>query len=337
MHSRLLLFDADAHTAAVLVAELARRGHAAVRIVADAAQLPAMLASHAPDVVVINHRYQQSDSLPACSTIRQLAPDASTVVLVAPGPEQRTVRAWAEQTRSIDAILEKPFVGERFFLIVEQLLAAKTVSRELRELRDGAERLANLVPAGALSAGSAPVDPKTELFEAAVLFTDIRDSSRLITQMPPRDFFELLNRVLSAQAARIQASEGSVVKYTGDGVMAIFRGMGRSYLALRCGLELATMSRELSLPYGVGIAQGLVMAGLIGDAGQTGQRRQYDVIGATAHLAARLCAMAQAGCVVATRSVNAVAQVETRAQRSIGPVAIRGFGQAVDCVEFSPD
>lgn len=211
MVSRLLLFDADAHTAAVLVAELARHGHAAVRIVEDAAELPAMLASHAPDVVIINHRYGQSDSLPACGTIRQLAPDASTVVLVAPGPAQRTVRAWAEQTRSIDAVLEKPFVGDRFLRVVAQLLAAKAASRELR---DDVDRLANLVPAGALSAGSAPAEPKSELFDAAVLFTDIRDSSRLITQMPPRDFFELLNRVLSAKAARIQASEGAVVKYT---------------------------------------------------------------------------------------------------------------------------
>ena len=243
------------------------------------------------------------------------------------------MREWALRTRSIDVILEKPFSDERFLLILSELLAAKAAAREQRART---ARLANLVPAGALAAG-AQADPQAELFDAAVLFTDMRDSSRLITQMPPREFFDLLNAVLSEQSVRIRASEGSVVKYTGDGVMAIFRGMGRSYLALRCGLELAALSRRQPMPFGVGIAQGLVLAGLIGDASKSGQRRQFDVIGATAHLAARLCAMAQPGHVVATRSVNAVARIQVPAPRAIEQVSIRGFDQAIDCVTFYPD
>ena len=73
---------------------------------------------------------------------------------------------------------------------------------------------------------------EAEIFEAAVPFTDIRGSSQLIQEIPPNDFFELLNRLLNAQAQQIHLFEGAVVKYTGDGVMAIFRGRGRSYLAL---------------------------------------------------------------------------------------------------------
>ena len=85
-------------------------------------------------------------------------------------------------------------------------------------------------------------------------------------------FFENLNALLSAQAALVRTHQGAVVKYTGDGMMAIFRGMGRSYLALRCGLAIADLNGKHPFPFGIGIAQGLVLAGLIGDSTEAGQR-----------------------------------------------------------------
>lgn len=332
--SRIVLVDSDEHTAGQLVAELARRGFGPVPVATTASALPPLLAGGATDVVIVNHRYQEEGVLAACGIARRVVPDCATLVVAAPGPALAAVRAWARQTRSIDVIVEKPFFDERFYLVLTELLAGRAAARQARSRAD---RLANLVPAGALVSVGEAIDSQAELFDAAVLFTDIRDSSRLITQIAPREFFDLLNHVLSEQTSRIHAAQGSVVKYTGDGVMAIFRGMGRSYLALRCGLELATLSSRQRLPFGVGIAQGLVLAGLIGDASNTGQRRQFDVIGATAHLAARLCAQAEPGQVVATSNVNAVARVQTPAPRPIEKVSIRGFERPVDCVAFSPE
>ena len=332
--SRIVLVDGDEHTAGVLVAELARRGFGPVAVAATATALPPLLAGATTDVVIVNHRYQDEGALAACRIARNVAPDCATVVLAAPGPARAAVRAWAQQTRNIDAIVDKPLVDEQFYLILADLLSGKAAARQARSRAD---RLANLVPAGALAAMGEALDPQAELFDAAVLFTDIRDSSRIITQMEPREFFDLLNLALSEQTSRIHAAQGSVVKYTGDGVMAIFRGMGRSYLALRCGLELAALSSHQRLPFGVGIAQGLVLAGLIGDASRTGQRRQFDVIGATAHLAARLCARAEPGQVIATSNVNAVARVQTPLPRPFEKVSIRGFDSPVDCVAFSPE
>jgi adenylate cyclase len=174
------------------------------------------------------------------------------------------------------------------------------------------------------------------MFEAAVLFTDIRGSSRLIRELPPREFFLRLNQVLSAQTKQISRFEGSVIKYTGDGVMAIFRGMGRSYMALRCGLELASMSHTQELPFGIGIAEGLVLAGLIGDSNHAGQRHQYDVISATVNLASRLCGLAGEGEVMTTRNIEAAARFATPVARPIDGVAIRGFDRKIDCVAFNP-
>jgi class 3 adenylate cyclase len=332
--TRIVLVDGDRHTAALLAAELERRGFDTVDQVASASLLAPLLAAGAADVVIVNHRYQQDDALAACNLVRRLGGDCATLVIAAPGPAMAAVRAWAQRFRSIDAIVEKPLRDDRFDRTLTELLAAKAAARQVR---NRSARLSNLVPEGALAAAAEAGDPQAELFEAVVMFTDIRDSSRLITQLAPREFFTMLNEVLSEQTSCIQAGQGSVVKYTGDGVMAIFRGMGRSYLALRCALELAAMSRRQRLRSGVGIAQGLVLAGLLGDAANLGQRRQFDVIGATAHLAARLCARAEASQVVATRELNAVAGVKNPAPQPVEKVSIRGFASPIDCVAFNPE
>lgn len=112
-----------------------------------------------------------------------------------------------------------------------ELLRVKAATREADA---HVARLTSLVPDEAMTAANHAFSDEAEIFEAVVLFTDIRGSSQLIRDTPPQVFFECLNDLLSAQAAEVRKHQGAVVKYTGDGMMAVFRGMGRSYLALRC-------------------------------------------------------------------------------------------------------
>ena len=330
---RLILIDGDSYTASVLAEDLMRRGFDNIQTVSNTLDLPAILAHAEPDAVIFNYQSDKPDSLSACTTIKLLVPHAAIIAIVSPGPSLKAVRAWSQQTRCIDNIVEKPLSDEHLFKTLTDALNAKVV---MREMQSRTERLANMVPEAAMTWVENRVNNDAELFEAAVLFTDVRGSSRLIRQMPPRDFFLRLNQLLSSQGGHVIQHQGSVIKYTGDGLMAIFRGMGRTYLALKCALELARSSDQHELPFGVGVAEGLVLAGLIGDSRRTGQRRQYDVIGATAHLAARLCGLADAGEVVATKSMNVVAKVSSPSPRSIGNVSIRGFDVQIDCVAFKP-
>ena len=328
-----MLVDSDAYTRGVLLETLAQRGYDDVKIVSNALELPAMLESSQPDVMIFNYQSDKPDSLSACTTVKLMSPQAAIIAIVSPGPALKDVRAWSQRTRCIDVVIEKPLSDERFFMTLRDLLQVKL---SLRELQSKTQRLSNLVPEGALSAAESNVDAEGELFEAVVLFTDVRGSTQLIRKMPPRSFFRLLNQSLSAQSSQIRQYQGSVIKYTGDGLMAIFRGTGKSYVALRCALDLARDSNKQELPLGVGLAKGLVLAGLIGDSNRAGQRRQYDVIGATVHLAARLCGMANPGEVITTESINAVAKVDSPAARSIGDVSIRGFNRGIDCIAFNP-
>ncbi|HSI44293.1 MAG TPA: adenylate/guanylate cyclase domain-containing protein [Methylotenera sp.] len=332
-NTKILLIDSDDYTASVLLEDLKQRGFTNLYLIPTSLDLPQLSVDSKPDLVIFNYHFDQPESLINCSSVKDLLPLAAVMAIASAGPAMKSVQAWANQTNSIDVVIQKPLSDERFFTALEGLIKNNDFSRNLE---NKAARLANLLPEGALASIDRSHSTEAEMFDAAVLFTDIRRSSEVITSMPPREFFQLLNKSLSMQAKIIKQFEGSVVKYTGDGVMAIFRGMGRSYLALRCGLELAHHASENSLPYGIGVADGLVLAGFIGDSNQAGQRQQYDVIGATVHLAARLCSMASSGEVIATNKINSRARLATSDVRPIGTVAIRGFEVGIDCVAFKP-
>ena len=331
-NSRLMLIDSDSYTSSVLIDYLSGRGLCDVQQVSNTLELPNILEVSQPDVMVLNFHFDRPDSLSVCSTLKSMVPRAAMIVIVSPGPALKIVRAWAKQTQSIDVVIEKPLSDERFFMTLNEILRVKADSREMISR---IERLAMLVPESALPVVEHGGNSEAEMFEAAVLFTDIRGSSQLIREMPPREFFEQLNQLLSSQTRHVQKYQGSVIKYTGDGVMAVFKGMGRSYLALRCGLELAALQKDSKFPFSIGIAQGLVLGGLIGDFNHAGQRSQYDVVGATVHLASRLCGLANAGEVVATKGTNVASKVTTPTPKAMSGVLVRGFDKAVDCVVFS--
>ncbi len=293
-----------------------------------------MLRLHSPLVVILNFQYQHRESLADCAIAKKLAPGAAILVIASAGPAVKAVRSWAKESQSVDVVIEKPLSDERFFLVLRDLVEARQTSIQLQTR---ARQLENLLPSDAVAAIDQKRSEEAEMFQATVLFTDIRRSTDSITQLSPAAFFALLNRSLSAQSVQINAFQGVVIKYTGDGVFAVFRGMGHSFLALRSAIALAQSENQNLLPFGVGVAEGLVLAGFIGDSNKAGLRRQYDVIGATVNLAARLCSTAKSGEVVTTAQVQRAARVMSPPARDVGVINVRGFDAGVSCVAFGSD
>ncbi len=329
--AQLLLLDSQDYSSALLRDELLRRGFPRVAHGDPAGDLRAALAGGEPDVVIVNYHFDSERSLDACAEVKRLAPAVPVVAIASAGPALKHVSAWARRTRHIDVVIEKPLSDERFFVVVGDLASAR---QAVRRQQAHLARLTNLVPEPALDALRQDRPGEAELFEAAVLFTDVRRSTQLIATLRPEDYFAALNRALSAQSRVLESGRGSVVKYTGDGVLAIFRGLGSTRLALRAGLELTNHEAQEILPFGIGLAHGLVLGGFVGDSHQSGRRAQYDVIGSTVHLAARLCTLAHPGELVTTRRLQLAARAETPEARPVGPVALRGFAESVDCVAF---
>lgn len=144
-----------------------------------------------------------------------------------------------------------------------------------------------------------------QTLEATVLLSDLRGFSVLTENYTPLDVVNMLNRYLTRMCAIIYRYGGTVDKFMGDSIMALFgapvRRAGPITDALRCAVEMQIAmdsfnkeSRDLGLPtlyMGIGINTGEVVAGKIG----SDLHSEYTVIGEEVNLASRIEAYALRG------------------------------------------
>ena len=138
-----------------------------------------------------------------------------------------------------------------------------------------------------------------------VLFADVRGFTRMAEQSAPERVVHLLNRYFSAMTEIIFAHGGTLDKYMGDGLMALFGAptatpedatnalsaavaMQRQLRQINAYLRSANL-REIDI--GIGLHTGVATVGYIGSE----RRTEYTAIGDTVNLAARLEQNAKAG------------------------------------------
>jgi adenylate cyclase len=165
-----------------------------------------------------------------------------------------------------------------------------------------------------------------------VLETDIRGFTRFSADRPPERVIGMLNRILGLQAELIAQHGGSIDKFMGDAVLAIFDGPDKEKDALHCvtrllkELQLEGADDEDSpLGIGAGLSVGEVVMGNMGSK----DRMEYAVIGSTVNLAARMCGEARPWEVLASEEFEAVAQelgIPLKAAESIG---FKGFDDPI--------
>lgn len=131
---------------------------------------------------------------------------------------------------------------------------------------------------------------------ATILFTDIIGFTPLSERMPPRDINMLLNQFFSRMTDIIFEHDGTLDKYIGDALMAVFGAPmeqdGDAERAIRAALKMkkeliALMNNEppeRRFNVRIGINTGRVVAGNIGSP----KRMDYTVIGDAVNVAARL-------------------------------------------------
>lgn len=133
----------------------------------------------------------------------------------------------------------------------------------------------------------------------AVVFTDIRNFTRLTDTMPPEEVVSLINTYLDAQMNVITAWNGSVDKFMGDGVMAIFTGPSMMTDAVQSAIAIQQCLREINplraskgeitVEIGIGINAGPTIMGNIGSR----TRMDFTAIGDAVNIASRLCDLAE--------------------------------------------
>jgi adenylate cyclase len=138
-----------------------------------------------------------------------------------------------------------------------------------------------------------------------VLFADIRGFTRISEHAPPEKIVQLLNRYFSAMTDIIFAHGGTLDKYLGDGLMALFgaptvtpkdasNAMSAAVAMQRRMLSINDELRAEGYPeigIGIGLHTGEAVVGYIGSE----RRSEYTAIGDTVNTASRLESNAKAG------------------------------------------
>jgi adenylate cyclase len=132
---------------------------------------------------------------------------------------------------------------------------------------------------------------------SAILVADMRNYTRITSELTPEASVELLNAYFDCLVPPIEAEGGEVLKYMGDGLLAIFREAGddlggAAQSALTAAVEAlkrvaaANLEQRFPVPIDVGIAlhHGEAAYGNVG----SGERLDFTVIGRDVNLASRI-------------------------------------------------
>jgi len=156
-----------------------------------------------------------------------------------------------------------------------------------------------------------------------VLYADMRGSTSLAEHTAPELLVGFINDYLGRMTDVILAHEGTLDKFVGDEVMALFGApfpqTDHALRAVRVGLKMQQAHQEVMdtwrgrgidpAPIGVGIATGELTVGEMGSS----QRTDYTVIGRAANLGARICSAAKAGQVLVSEETYDLIQGEVEA------------------------
>ena len=195
-------------------------------------------------------------------------------------------------------------IGSQISMIIEQASLNEQI-REEEVMRSRLERfhspqVIEMILKGGQETKDNVMEPKD--LTATILFTDIIDFTRLAEQIPPRETNIILNQYFSTMTDIIFSYDGTLDKYIGDGLMAVFGApMERENDAERAILAAKEMKQELTVMMAeegsrrkrfdirIGINTGRVVAGNIGSP----KRMDYTVIGDPVNIASRLESIAE--------------------------------------------
>lgn len=202
----------------------------------------------------------------------------------------------------------------RLLLTVAQYAAMAVASRQLQQqLQEKARLLDRLMTSFSPriraklleKARHGRLRPGGERSEVAILFADIRGFTVATAQSEAEDVLDMLNEYFPALAKPLFHYDGTIDKYVGDEILAVFGSPEpdehRNENAVQAALEMQAAMADVNrgreargLPahhIGIGVHCGEVVHGFVG----TGEMLQFTVIGDTVNRASRFCSGAAAG------------------------------------------
>jgi adenylate cyclase len=194
------------------------------------------------------------------------------------------------------------------------------------------------------SGGSAQLDGVLQ--PIAVMFADIRGFTTMSEQLEAREIVQMLNEFFTAMSGVIFHNNGTLDKFIGDCIMALFGAPLASANAAADAVNAALgMQREMEslnrsrrarglaeFHIGIGLHCGPAVVGNIGSA----DRVQYTAIGDTVNVAARLVGKAAPGQVIVSEDLRAQLPAFPGFQ-ALGEVELKGRASRMHIYEVAPE
>jgi class 3 adenylate cyclase len=245
----------------------------------------------------------------------------------------------------IGACLEKKRLHDQEARHRRELAAFnQTLERRVAEQVAQLDRLARLKRffspqlAEAIVAGGT-VDPlQTHRREITVVFVDLVGFTAFAETAEPEELMGMLREYHAAMGRLILQHEGTLERFTGDGMMVFFNDPvevpNAAERAIRMAVAMRDQAGELAAGWGkrgwsvgglkVGVTQGYATIGAIGFEG----RVDYGAIGTVTNLAARLCGEAAGGQILVSARVATAVEGLVDAE-GVGPLTLKGLARPV--------
>ncbi|HMJ65873.1 MAG TPA: adenylate/guanylate cyclase domain-containing protein [Candidatus Binatia bacterium] len=304
----VLVVDDEENNRTLLRDTLERRNYEVVEAEDGAAAL-AFIKKRSPDVVLLDLMMPGMDGFVVCREIKRNPATAAIPVLMVTALSERKERLMGIEAGAND-FLNKPVDLQDVILRVGNAVYTKRLYDQVQTEQEKSERLLlNILPeriAQRMKAGETNI---AEMYlDVTVLFADLVGFTSLAAHVPVQELLALLNEVFTAFDALTARRGLEKIKTIGDAYMAAGGLTPEQRDSSACAATLALdMQQEItringqyntSLRLSVGINQGPVIAGVIGQAKLT-----YDLWGDTVNIASRLESLGQPGSIQISQNV----------------------------------
>ncbi len=358
--AKILVVDDTPANVKLLVDLLNAKGFAASAAV-NGEQALQMIAAEPPDLVLLDIMMPGLSGYDVCRKLRAGAATALLPVVLCTSLDPKQERINGIEAGA-DDFIPKPINQQELFARVKSLLRIKALQDEVKvqaaqlaewnlKLEERvAEQVAQMERLGrlknffspqlveAIVTGGADDPLKSHRREITVVFLDLRGFTAFTETADPEEVMGVLREYHAAMGELILAHEGTLERFTGDGIMIFFNDPvlvdDPAARAARMALQMQQRTEALAqgwrkrgyeLQLGIGIATGYATIGAIGFEG----RIDYGAIGNVTNLVARLCGEAKGGEILLAPRVTAALDGSGLVLEPAGEFQLKGLARPI--------